>query len=142
MRLWSLHPKYLDPKGLVAVWREALLAQAVLRGGTRGYRNHPQLERFRRHPTPVAAVASYLEVVCAEAAARAYVFDERRIEPARTQVRMLVTAGQIEYEWAHLMAKLSVRSPALLEKWQPTGTPEVHPLFAVCAGEVESWERR
>ncbi|HEU5178767.1 MAG TPA: pyrimidine dimer DNA glycosylase/endonuclease V, partial [Burkholderiales bacterium] len=32
MRLWSLHPKYLDARGLVALWREALLAQAVLRG--------------------------------------------------------------------------------------------------------------
>ena len=32
MRLWSLHPCYLDPAGLVAVWREGLLARAVLRG--------------------------------------------------------------------------------------------------------------
>jgi hypothetical protein len=37
---------YLDGRGLVALWREALLAQAVLRGRTRGYR-HPQLARFR-----------------------------------------------------------------------------------------------
>jgi carboxyl-terminal processing protease len=29
MRLWSLHPKYLDAQGLVALWREALLAKAV-----------------------------------------------------------------------------------------------------------------
>jgi hypothetical protein len=43
MRLWSLHPQYLDPQGLVALWREALLAQAVLRGKTRGYKHHPQL---------------------------------------------------------------------------------------------------
>ncbi len=34
MRLWTLHPKYLDPRGLVALWREALFAQAVLRGWT------------------------------------------------------------------------------------------------------------
>lgn len=38
MRLWTLHPKYLDPKGLVALWRETLLAQRVLAGRTRGYR--------------------------------------------------------------------------------------------------------
>ena len=37
MRLWTLHPKYLDPQGLVALWREALLARAVLQGKTRGY---------------------------------------------------------------------------------------------------------
>ena len=32
MRLWSLSPRYLDVKGLVAVWREGLLADAVLLG--------------------------------------------------------------------------------------------------------------
>jgi hypothetical protein len=32
MRLWSLHPEYLDANGLVALWREALLAQAFLQG--------------------------------------------------------------------------------------------------------------
>ena len=48
MRLWSVHPKYLDSKGLVALWREALLAKQVLEGGTKGYRNHPQLDRFKK----------------------------------------------------------------------------------------------
>ncbi|HKX52383.1 MAG TPA: pyrimidine dimer DNA glycosylase/endonuclease V [Nitrosospira sp.] len=37
MRLWTLHPRYLDTKGLVAAWREALLAQKVLSGLTSGY---------------------------------------------------------------------------------------------------------
>jgi hypothetical protein len=46
MRLWSVHPRYLDRQGLTAAWREALLAQKVLTGTTRGYRNHPQLVRF------------------------------------------------------------------------------------------------
>ncbi|MGP1680491.1 MAG: pyrimidine dimer DNA glycosylase/endonuclease V [Giesbergeria sp.] len=36
MRLWSLHPQYLDSKALVALRREGLLAQAVLAGLTRG----------------------------------------------------------------------------------------------------------
>ena len=53
MRLWSLDPAHLDRQGLVACWREALLAQAVLAGRTRGYRHHPQLERFRVVPGPV-----------------------------------------------------------------------------------------
>ena len=38
MRLWSIHPKYLGTKGLVALWREALLAQKVLQGNTKGYK--------------------------------------------------------------------------------------------------------
>ena len=41
MRLWSLHPAHLDRQGLIACWREALLAQKVLAGLTTGYRSHP-----------------------------------------------------------------------------------------------------
>lgn len=142
MRLWSLHPKYLDPQGLVALWREALLAQAVLRGETRGYRNHPQLDRFKAHPAPRAAIALYLRAIHAEAEARSYCFDKRKIKPARKQVALTVTSGQMEYEWAHLMAKLKARSPALYRKRQDIEVPEAHPLFKVRSGEVESWERR
>ena len=67
MRLWSLHPGYLDSQGLVALWREALLAQKVLAGKTRGYKNHPQLERFKAHPHPPQAIAAYLVSVWEEA---------------------------------------------------------------------------
>lgn len=56
MRLWSVHPKYLDTRGLTACWREGLLARKVLLGQTKGYRNHPQLIRFRNTQNPVAAV--------------------------------------------------------------------------------------
>jgi hypothetical protein len=142
MRLWSLHPKYLDPQGLVALWREALLAQAVLRGETVGYRNHPQLDRFKHHRAPLAAISRYLKAIHAEAELRAYAFDERKIRPTRTPATLSVTSGQMEHEWAHLMAKLKARSPGLHRKWQAIEHPEAHPLFAVRVGEVESWERR
>ena len=141
MRLWSLHPKYLDPQGLVALWRETLLAQAVLRGETRGYRNHPQLDRFKNHPAPLAAVSLYLKGVHAEAKARGYAFDKGKIKPARRAVVLIVTTGQMRYEWEHLQAKLLVRSPALYRKWRQTEMPEAHPMFNVRAGNVESWER-
>jgi Pyrimidine dimer DNA glycosylase (EC 3.2.2.17)/DNA-(apurinic or apyrimidinic site) lyase (EC 4.2.99.18) len=52
MRLWSIHPKYLDVQGLLGLWREGLLAQKVLLGETKGYRNHPQLIRFKRTSDP------------------------------------------------------------------------------------------
>src|SRR5665213_874155 len=58
MRLWTLHPRYLDAQGLVAAWREALLAQKVLEGATRGYTRHPQLIRFQSHPKPLEAIKS------------------------------------------------------------------------------------
>ena len=56
MRIWSVHPSQLDRAGLVACWRETLLAQAVLSGRTQGYQNHPQLVRFRATAEPLAAV--------------------------------------------------------------------------------------
>jgi len=59
MRLWSLHPKYLDAQGLVALWHEALLAKAVLRNETKGYRNHLQLERFRASSMPLLTINSF-----------------------------------------------------------------------------------
>ena len=142
MRLWSLHSKYLDPKGLVALWRETLLAQAVLRGETRGYRNHPQLDRFRNHSAPLAAISLYLRAVHAEAEIRGYSFDKSKIKSTRKVVTLTVTSGQMAYEWAHLLVKLKERSPALYRKWLTTETPEAHPMFTVQTGEVEPWERQ
>ena len=141
MRLWSLHPRYLDPQGLVALWREALLARAVLCGNTRGYRNHPQLERFRLHATPRSAISSYLHGVHAEAVARGYSFDRGKIGPARVQAPLPVPAGQVQHEWHHLLRKLAVRSPAMHEQWRGISAPECHPLFRIQPGPVASWER-
>jgi hypothetical protein len=141
MRLWSLHPRYLDAQGLVALWREALLARAVLAGRTRGYRSHPQLERFRCLPAPCAAMSSYLKGIHDEAVARGYAFDRSKIGRARPQAPMPVTAGQVEHEWRHLLKKLALRNPALHEQWRSIGTPQCHPMFRLRPGPIESWER-
>jgi hypothetical protein len=142
MRLWSLHPRYLDPQGIVALWRETLLAQAVLHGETRGYRNHPQLDRFKQAPEPLAAMSRYLQAIHAEAVLRGYSFDQSKIRPAGTHgAAMRVTAGQMQYEWAHLMSKLQARNPALHVQWQATAAPLAHPMFEVVPGELEPWER-
>jgi Pyrimidine dimer DNA glycosylase len=141
MRLWSLHPRYLDSQGLVALWRETLLAQAVLRGETCGYRNHPQLDRFRNQPAPLAAISLYLKGIHVEARGRGYAFDKSKIKPARKAVSLTVTTGQMAYEWAHLLGKLKARTPELYRKWQSVEAPETHPIFTVRAGDVESWER-
>ena len=141
MRLWTLHPKYLDPQGLVALWREGLLARAVLRGMTRGYRHHPQLRRFQRHPTPRSALNSYLASVLCEASRRGYSFDASRIGPVRAPAAIVSTAGQLEYEWRHLLRKLRTRSPALYRARLTVANPAPHPLFRIRAGPVEEWER-
>ena len=141
MRLWTIHPRYLDARGLVALWREALLAKAVLRGETRGYRHHPQLARFRAHPAPRAAINAYLAAVHAEATVRGYEFDRRKIGPVRQVARVAVTSGQIDYEWRHLMRKLSVRDRALHRRWSGSRRAESHPLFRRVRGPVADWER-
>jgi len=142
MRLWSLHPKYLDARGLVALWREALLAQAVLRAETRGYRAHPQLDRFRAHSRPRVAVNEYLRAVYAEATRRGYRFDSGKIGRSRTRERLAVTRGQLEYEWEHLMRKLKKRAPRLHAQWRAIALPDAHPSFRVVGGGVATWERR
>lgn len=141
MRLWSLHPRYLDPQGLVALWREALLARAVLRGATKGYRHHPQLERFRSHAAPRYALSAYLGAVHDEASSRGYAFDRTKVGRVRALEPIAVTRGQLEYEWEHLLKKLALRSPAHYRKWRRLASPECHPLFLCRAGAIESWER-
>lgn len=141
MRLWSLHPKYLDAQGLVALWREGLLARAVLRGNTRGYKHHPQLDRFTAHAQPRLAINAYLAGVHAEAEARGYSFDRAKIGPVKVVESIVVTTGQIHHEWQHLLAKLAVRSPALFEQWRRLERPTCHPLFHQSTGPVASWER-
>lgn len=143
MRVWSLHPRYLDRQGLVACWRESLLAQAVLAGRTRGYVAHPQLERFRAVDDPLAVIGQYLSAVADEADARGYRFDRSRIVRADDGAvqRLGVTTGQLALEWTHLSAKLAVRSPDTLVRWRGVVLPDPHPLFTVSEGAVASWER-
>jgi hypothetical protein len=142
MRLWSLHPRYLDAKGLVALWREGLLAQKVLAGATRGYRHHPQLSRFRGQPDAQGAIAAYLREVQREAERRGYQFDAAKIGHCAEGVNMAVTRGQMDYELAHLRAKLMLRDPDALQRIAAVKEPEPHPLFGVVAGDVEVWEVR
>lgn len=140
MRLWTLHPCYLDSRGLVALWREALLAQAVLGGKTRGYIHHPQLVRFRDAPSPLASIASYLRAVQAEATLRGYRFDATKINADQEAAPITATRGQLEYEWAHLIAKLRVRDPSRLENFVSLPLPQAHPLFQIIPGPVAGWE--
>jgi len=182
MRIWSVHPRYLDRQGLTACWREGLLAQKVLTGTTKGYRNHPQLRRFRAAGdgpalddpvsdagsgahvapapglTPAAhepgttvdvvpevgagrAISTYLHAVVDEAAARGYTFDRALVlGPPDPAMRLEVTDRQVAYEWAHLRAKLAVRSPDVLRRWADVDVPDVHPLFAVVPGPLAEWE--
>ncbi len=141
MRLWSLHPKYLDSRGLVALWREALLAQAVIAGKTTGYRGYPQLVRFRAQTSPLSFIAQYLRTVHVESVARGYRFDAGKIARRRTNRSIAVPQGQIDFEWRHLMDKLAKRAPDLHEELLAVTSPSPHPLFRVVPGGIADWEK-
>jgi hypothetical protein len=142
MRLWTLHPRYLDPKGLVAAWREALLAQKVLAGATVGYRHHPQLARFQASDAPLAAIASFLSGLADEAQSRGYRFDVTKISKVRFAGQIPETDGQLLYEWGHLKSKLRMRAPQKARQLRSVAVPAPHPLFRIVPGEVRDWERR
>jgi hypothetical protein len=142
MRLWSLHPAYLDARGLVALWREALLAREVLRGNTRGYRHHPQLDRFRASTAPLSAINAYLAAVYAEAIRRGYAFDAGKLAAVRRPLRLTITRGQLRHEARHLERKLRVRDRAQLRRLTARrGRLRAHSLFRVVPGAVQAWER-
>ncbi len=140
MRLWSLHPRYLDAKGLVALWREGLLAQAVLTGRMQGYRQHPQLVRFRQSSAPQTYIAAYLWSVLEEAVRRGYHFDASKIDSRGTVAPLQVTQGQIAYEWGHLSHKLKARAAVWFYGFDGGKQEPPHPLFEIVSGGIAQWE--
>ena len=140
MRIWSIHPRFLDSKGLIALWREALLAKQVLEGRTKGYKHHPQLLRFKKSTVPLDCINHYLSAVFNESLSRGYHFDRDKINWEFKPQQLKVSIGQLEYEWKHLLSKLQTRDS---DKYKLLGTEsekEVHPLFYCVEGEVEAWE--
>jgi hypothetical protein len=142
MRLWSLHPSYLDAKGLTACWREGLLARKVLQGKTKGYKHHPQLDRFRAQADPVAAVDGYLLGIWEEAARRGFRFTRGKIGAALSKGKINVADGQLDYELRHLKAKLKVRDKSAFNAIAALTKPLPHPAFKVVKGSVELWEKQ
>ncbi|MBX3239135.1 MAG: hypothetical protein KIT80_10165 [Chitinophagaceae bacterium] len=140
MRLWSLHPGYLDAKGLVALWREALLAKHVLEGKTKGYKNHPQLTRFKNTKDPVHAINQYLSIVHKEAVKRGYNFDKAKITPGFSRTKIKLSTGQLKYEWKHLLEKLKERNPERFKALAKIRLPDTVAMFTVTEGAVEDWE--
>lgn len=139
MRLWSIHPKYLDSKGLVALWREALLAQKVLLNRTRGYKKHPQLDRFRACPEPIEAIGLYLYHIYSEAKKRGYNFNKDKIACLENKpLKIKVSNGQIDFELKHLAEKWKKRNKG--KSFKNTGAMP-HPLFKKIEGKIEPWEK-
>ncbi len=143
MRLWSIHPSMLDVKGLVAAWREGLLAQKVLLGETKGYRYHSQLIRFKESASPLHSIGKYLWVIYEEATYRKYRFDGEKIihPPTPVTKEILVTSNQIKYEYELIKFKLEKRDITKLEEIVSLKTVPIHPLFTETKGDIEIWEK-
>jgi len=141
MRLWSIHPEYLDSKGLVALWREALLAKHVLKGMTKGYTRHPQLERFRKSDNPEGSIDQYLLSVFEESVKRGFAFDRQKIGQNPSACKINVTTGQLKYELSHLLKKLQRRDSAKYIEVSAIKNLKSHPLFSVTDGDIEDWEK-
>ncbi|QQG52870.1 MAG: hypothetical protein HY931_01395 [Candidatus Falkowbacteria bacterium] len=142
MRLWSLSPKYLDRQGLLAVWREGLLAKHVLEGKTKGYRNHPQLERFKEQKNSLDYLNLYLHGVYEEAIKRGYKFEKAKIGPLKKNLEKIkVSTGQIWYEFEHLLKKLERRDKKRFLELKAKLDLEVHSLFQIEKGEIATWEK-
>lgn len=140
MRLWSLHPQYLDAKGLVALWREGLLAKHVIEGKTKGYKHHPQLIRFNNTNTPLGFIQQYLTIVYNEAVSRDYQFDGNKIIITPITTQLTVTINQLAYERKHLLQKLKIRDAEKHKLFKKIQNMDPHPLFKIIKGEIESWE--
>jgi hypothetical protein len=142
MRLWSIHPKYLDSKGLVALWRESLLAKKVLENKTKGYKNHPQLERFKQESNPVDSINSFLLEILKESEKRGYCFDSNKMGDSFSKDNIQVTDGQILYELEHLKNKLKSRDKKRYSLIKDIKLPEINPVFKISKGDLENWEKR
>lgn len=142
MRLWTFHPKYLDRQGLLAVWREGLLAQKVLQKQTKGYKNHSQLIRFKNTKNPIATVAKYLEYIRQEAKKRGYNFDKSKISKVEGFETIIETRGQLDYEWQWFLEKAKARSPEVYNSLESITKPESNPIFDIKKGGVQNWEKK
>lgn len=141
MRLWSVHPMYLDSAGLNACWREGLLAKHVLEGKTKGYTNHPQLQRFKQSADPISYINAFLTEIYLEASKRGYSYNPDKIKLTHNLPLLSVTEGQIRYEMMHLERKLEKRNPEYLKKIIPlVDIIQPHPIFSIHVGEIEEWE--
>lgn len=144
MRLWSLSPHYLDTKGLVALWREALLAKAVLEGKTKGYTNHPQLDRFKQSKNPIKYINLYLYMVWKEAFSRDLNFDINKFSGDVFNAKfeyLTITDGQLNYELNHLKEKLKKRD--IYQYKEISYIQQINPIgiFQIVEGPIASWEK-
>ncbi|MBN1645161.1 hypothetical protein JW851_03960 [Candidatus Woesearchaeota archaeon] len=141
MRLWSIHPKYLDVKGLSGLWRESLLAKKILKGETESHKNHPQLNRFKVLKKPLPAINSYLLYIYKESCDRGYCFNKKNISKPFRKSKLSIKKGQILYEFNLLKKRLKIRAKDKYKELLKIKRIEPNPLFKIIKGSTEDWEK-
>ena len=143
MRIWSINLGWLDSIGIVALWRESLLARKVLEGNTKGYTNHPQLYRFKSSENPLACIETYLYYVLEEAKKRGFEFDGGKIRGniVDKSIKIPVAQGQLDYELKLLKFKLKKRSLEYYAKIASINKGEPNRMFVSHPGKIEDWEK-
>jgi hypothetical protein len=148
MRLWSIHPKYLDKQGLGGAWREALLAKCVLENRTKGYTRHSQLIRFKETDNSLYYINLFLAEILFEAKKRNYKYDETKIDwnlikefKRKNKTKIPVTKEQVKYEFKHLLNKLKNRDIDRYYLFLETSNIEQNNVFNVVDGKIEKWEK-
>lgn len=130
MCLWSIHPKYLDKLGLIALWREGLLAQKALSVPSTQYIRHSELERFKNNENPLKAIGSYLCYVAAEGAKRGYNFThERIVYPNFDDYLIIINDDTLNLEVKNLKNKLKLRDKTKFKELTEMSKIESNPAF-------------
>jgi len=147
MRIWSIRHEYLDVKRLTAQWREALLCRNVLKGLTKGYRNHPQFNRIKSYENPLDFINAFLQTIYDEAKSRGYKYDITKIEKFENVKPINVTYGQAWYEFSHLQLKIERSGDTNRyfnnqKSAQSDGAElKINKLFCLIPGDIESFEK-
>ena len=116
------------------------MAKHVLEGKTKGYKHHPQLNRFKKAPVPLDCINQYLSVVYKESLQRGFNFTKDKINWEFNPSTLTVTMGQLSFEKEHLLKKLLTRDKAQYKVLLNETNFVPHPLFKVIEGEREEWE--
>ena len=133
MNLWSFHPKYLDEKGLRAVWQDALFAQNVLSGRIKDHRKYyPQLMKFNNYFEPLAAIGAYLGFIYDDGVERGIIFQEHKImHRSKRENIFQVDRERLEDEFEQYKRKMQTVSMLQTAKLRQVSKVEPHPIFEV-----------
>lgn len=130
MSLWSVHPRYLDNKGLISAWNRGLQLQKQLSTEPARNTGNSQLIMFSRQEKPLHAIGSYLSFIASEGCRRGYKFTHEKIlYPNFDEELLPIDSEQLRSENQMLQNRLKTRDKNRYQQLSSQSWPETHPLF-------------